>query len=122
MPASFNVLNSSGGTVLSVANGTFFTGEIAGQYEKFQVFVEFFSNAACTVPATPTAGTITVSGTPMGNSYLSAANSVITATAVVTGGLSTYTAPSINGPMRKGRAILAGITGATHAKIIFWGA
>jgi len=121
MRITYDVLNNAGSSVIAVSDNTFYTGEVRGDHDKFQVFLEFFVDAACTVPVTPTAGTVTVAGSPMGNSYLAATNPVIAANTVITAGLSTYTAPYIGGKMKKGRATLAGITGAGYVKIQFWG-
>lgn len=121
MPAISNVLTSVKSTILPTADGTLYTDEINGEYGSFQVYVEFFSDAAATNPVTPTAGTVTIAGAPNGTHYLAATNPVITANTVIANGLATYTPPTITGQVKKARAIFAGITGAAYAKITVWG-
>lgn len=121
MPAISNILTPVKSTVLPTADGTLYTDDISGEYGSFQVYIEFFSDAGATIPVTPTAGTVTIAGTPNGTHYLAAANPVITATTVIANGLATYTPPTITGQVKKARAIFAGITGAAYAKITIWG-
>ena len=121
MPLNANVLTVSRSAILPTADATLYTDDISGEYGQFQVYVEFFSDSAATTPVTPTAGTVTIAGTPNGTHYLAATNPVITATTVISNGLATYTPPTMSGQLKKGRVIFAGITGASYAKVTFWG-
>lgn len=104
--------------VISTASGTYYTDSMSADWSDCQVFVEFFSDAAGDVPATATAGTITVEASPMGGIYIAAGTGTpISATAVSAG---TYTPARFIGPAVRGRVTLAGITGAAYAKITFW--
>lgn len=108
---------SGSSVVLSTAGGPFFTDQMSGDHALFACYVEFFSDAAGTTPVTPTAGTVTISGSPMGNNYLTLGT--ITATAAATTE-STYTPVLYNGLVQIGRVAFAGVTGAAYAKVTFW--
>lgn len=118
----YPIKTAGGAEVLPTANATLFTDSIPGGHaDNWQAYVEFYSDAAGTVPVTPTAGTVTINATPMGNNYLPSPNSaVINATACSTPS-SSYTPPLFTGRVVKGRAVLAGITGAAYCRITFWG-
>lgn len=120
MPAISNVLTPVKSTVLPTADGTLYTDDISGEYGSFQVYIEFFSDAAATTPVTPTAGTVTIAASPTGSHYLAVTNPVITANTVIANGLATYTPPTISGSVYKLRAIFAGITGAAYARVTLW--
>jgi len=121
MPLNNFALSTAKSTILSTADGTLFTGDISGDYAQFQIYIEFFSDAAGTVPVTPTAGTATFAGAPNPSHWLAATNPVITATTVIANGLATYTPPTITGSVKQGRVTFAGVTGAPYAKVTFWG-
>lgn len=117
----FPVLNGSGTEVLPTANGTFqtaFMGENTSQ--NCQVYIEFFSDEAGTIPATPSAGTITVQGRPMENNWVAASSGgSINASACATP-VSTYTPSYFTGRMQYGRITFASIAGAAFARVTFW--
>lgn len=123
MAALFPVLNASGGVILPTANGTLYTAMLdelsTNQYNSWQFFIEFFSDAEATTAVTPSAGTVSVSASPCGNVYLTASNvATISATAVsVPDG--TYTPPTAYGRIRSGKITFAGVTGAASAKAYF---
>ena len=108
-------------SVVPTANGTYYTEEIPSNFAQFQCYLTFFSDAAGTLPVTPTAGTATFAGTPEGITYLAATNPVVNCNTVIANGLSTYTPPTITGRVKKGRVIFAGVAGAAYARITFWG-
>lgn len=108
---------SGSSVVLSTTGGPFFTDLMSGDHALFACYVEFFSDAAGTIPVTPTAGTVTISGSPMGNNYLTLGT--ITATAAATTE-STYTPVLYNGLVQIGRVAFSGVTGAAFAKVTFW--
>lgn len=121
MPQINNVLSNSKSTILPTTDGTLLTGDVPGDYAQFQIYIEFFSDAAATVPVTPTAGTATFAGAPNSSHWLAANNPTITATTVIANGLATYTPPTITGMVTKARVTFAGITGAPYAKVTLWG-
>lgn len=118
MAQTYDVLNANGGVVLPTANGTFYTGDMNEDYEECQVYIEFFSDSAGKTLATATAGTVTVTGSPMGNIFLAASNlTTINASEV---SLGTYTPAEMSGCMVKGKIAFAGVTGADYARVQFW--
>lgn len=118
--ARFPVL-SGASEVLPTADAILMTGDMsASQAQNCHVYMEFFSDAAGTIPVTPTAGTIAAQGSPMGSNWLApSSGSSINATDVATP-LSAYSPPVFTGRMTKGRVTFAGITGAAFARITFW--
>lgn len=115
---------SGSNVVIPVSGATFFTPEVspleANSYSHWQFYIEFFSDAAGTIPATPSAGTIDVAATPLGNNYLTASNvQTIQATACGTP-TSTYTPPAAEGALRRGRITFTGVTGAAYCRATFW--
>ena len=110
-----------GSEVLPVANGTYYTsaGMGASQGVHCQVYVEFFSDAAGTIPATPSAGTVSARGSPMGNVWL-ASSTGETINAADAGPDGDYTPFVFNGRMEQGRAVLNGIAGALTTRVTFW--
>lgn len=117
----YPVLNVSGGEVLPTANGSFTTAPMASNpAQNCQVYAEFFSDAAGTIPVTPTAGTVSVYGSPMGNNYLAPSNAATITAANAATPTSTYTPPAFVGRMVMGKITFAGVTGAAYARVTFW--
>lgn len=112
---------SGNSEVIPTTNGTLQTADMStSQVDNCQVYLEFFSDSAGTVAVTPTGGTATCNGSPMGNNYLAASNSsIINATACGTPN-STYTPPFFQGRMARGQVTFSGITGAAFARVTFW--
>lgn len=114
------VLSPSGSEVLPVTDGIYYTADMsASQNNNCQVYIEFFSDAAGTVLAAPSAGTATVAGTPMGEAWL-APSSGSPVNAVDVKLAATYTPPVLTGRIQKGRVQFAGITNAATARVTFW--
>ena len=115
------VLAPGGGEVLPVTDGVYYTASNMGgsQADNCQVYVEFFTDAAGTVLASPSAGTIKPEGSPMGQAWL-APSSGATINAADVKAVGTYTPAVFSGRMEQGRVTLAGITGALTARITFW--
>ena len=115
------VFAPGGGEVLPVTDGVYYTGSNMGGSlaDDCQVYVEFFTDAAGTVLASPSAGTVSAQGTPMGEVWL-APSSGATINAADVKAVGTYTPPVFTGRMRQGRVTFAGITGAVTARITFW--
>lgn len=116
----FPCLTPEGSPVLPT-NGIFYTASMAvNPAQNCQVYIEFFSDAEGTVPATPTGGVIQVQGSPMGNNWLSPSNvPQLNATSVGTP-VSGYTPPYFHGRMTQGRVGFSGVTGAPYARVTFW--
>lgn len=108
---------SGASPILPTGAGPYYTELMSGDHALLQVNVEFFSDAAGTTPVTPTAGTVAIAGSPMGNNYQSLGT--ITATQAITPD-STYTSITATGPCVMGRVTFTGITGAAYAKVNFW--
>lgn len=115
------VLAPGGGEVLPVADGVYYTAESMGgsQADNCQVYIELFTDAAGTVLASPSAGTIKPEGSPMGKAWLApSSGAAINAADVKLA--ATYTPPVFTGRMQQGRVTFAGITGAVTARVTFW--
>jgi len=112
---------SNGNPIIPITSGSYQTAsQLTCDANNCQVYVEFYSDAAGTIPVTPTAGTVVISSSPLGNNFLApAANGTITASTCSTPN-STYVPPTIAGRIAVGQAVLSGITGANYAQIIFW--
>ena len=115
------VLAPNGSEVLPVTDGIYYTKADMGAStaDNCQVYIELFTDAAGTVLANPSAGTIKPEGSPMGQAWL-APSSGATVNAADVKSVSTYTPPVFFGRMERGRVTLAGITGAVTARITFW--
>lgn len=115
------VLAPSGSEVLPITDGIYYTkaGMGASTADNCQVYIELFTDAAGTVLANPSAGTIKPEGSPMGQAWL-APSSGATINAADVKNVSTYTPPVFFGRMERGRVTLAGIAGAVTARITFW--
>lgn len=123
MAHPFAVQQTDGNPVLSTVNGSYYTEEMSADFENADVYLEFFSDAAGTVPVTPTAGTISVAGSPMGNVWLAPPwdQQDIVATDVSVGPTAAqYTPRHIKGMMSIGRVTFAGVAGAAYARVTFW--
>lgn len=122
--ASLLFVTSGGATVIPVANGAFTTPVVsaneANQYANWQFYIEFFSDADGLTPVAPSAGTIDVAATPLGNNYLTASNVQTIQANTCTTPTSTYTPPAAVGAIRQGRIVLTGITGAAYCRAVFW--
>lgn len=115
------VLAPNGSEVLPVTDGVYYTeaGMGASTADNCQVYVEFFTDAAGTVLANPSAGTIKPEGSPMGQAWL-APSSGATINAADVKNASTYTPSVFFGRMEQGRVTLAGVAGALTARVTFW--
>ena len=121
MTNRFYPVLSSGSSVIPTTNGTYQTADQSTcDANNCAVYAEFFSDPAGTLPVTPTAGTVLVQSSPLGNNFLTpTTNGTITATTCTTPN-STYVPPAIAGRIATGQVTLAGITGAAYARIVFW--
>ena len=117
MPHKF--MTATGDEVLPVNGGPYFTEEMSADWTRGAVYVEFFSDAAGTIPATPTAGDVIAEASPMGTLYMPSGNvSKILANNV--GNPPMYEPPTFDGCVIRGRLTLTGITGASTCRSTFW--
>ena len=117
MPYKFMTAGES--EVLPVNGGPYYTDEMSADYGYGAVYVEFFSDAAGTVPATPTAGDVIAEASPMGNLFMASGN-VSKILAVNAGSPPMYEPPVFEGCAIKGRLTFSGITGALTCRAIIW--
>ena len=112
-------MTSNGGEVLPVNGGPYYTEKMSADWTRGAVYVEFFSDAAGTIHATPTAGDVVAEGTPMGTLYMASGN-VSKILANNAGNPPMYEPPTFEGCVIRGRLTLTGITGAATCRAIFW--
>lgn len=112
------IINNQGALV-PVSSGTFYTDVMPVAFSNAQLYIMFYD--ASGNPVTPSAGTIVAECSPDGSAqWLVSANSPsINATSVVAGS-ATYTPPSFNGLIVRGRVTLSGVTGATQFRAWLW--
>jgi hypothetical protein len=110
--------NPSGGVIIPVADGDFFTDLMGADYRLFeQSSIEFYSDAEGTLKVTPTAGTVTVSGSPDDSSYFTIDNGTFNAADAY---LASRTRPNAQLLMIKSKLSLAGVAGANYFKAFTW--
>ena len=117
MPYKFMTAGES--EVLPVNGGPYYTDEMSADYGYGAVYVEFFSDAAGTVPATPTAGDVIAEASPMGTLFMASGN-VSKILAVNAGSPPMYEPPVFEGCAIRGRLTFSGVTGALTCRAIFW--
>jgi hypothetical protein len=119
--ALFPVLTLAGGEVLPTANATYYTLSMDyPQAQHCQVFAEFFSDAAGTIPVSPTGGEVKCWVSPMGINYVTAGNAASIKAIDCGTPLSNYVVPLFYGRAEMGRIEFSGITGAPYARVNFW--
>lgn len=116
MASIYAVKNSTGGSVIPVTDGQYTTDEMSLDFAACIIMVDFFSDAAGTVPATATSGTISIYHAVSGAVY-DAEPSVISAAKVSAG---TQRQVAIAGPVKRIKAVISGIAGAAYARISAW--
>lgn len=123
MTKRYNVKTVAGSSILPVANGEYFTDQMSPSQSNGEVYLEFFNTPVdagnLTNAVTPTAGTIVVSASPMGNVFIRDAQETTVNAIEVSVPDAGYTPPVISGTAVMGKVVFAGITGATHARVIF---
>lgn len=112
----FYFKTTAGSTRLPIANATH-TLDVSENYALTKVFVRFLdSNGA---ECTPSAGTVTMAYQPIGSSqWIAMTDPAITASTVKHNALSTYTPPTVSGPIKAVRAILASLADAVTVEIL----
>lgn len=95
-----------------VSDGDFLSPDISQQFERMYLSVTFYSDAAYTTPVTPTAGTVTITATDDGFNYGTLTDGTVDATNPA------YLRPNMSGRVRKVKATVAGVTGATHFRVV----
>lgn len=107
-------------STIPVTDGEFFTDAIEGLPTKSEVYYEFYSDIEATTTVTPTAGTITAYGSPLGNNFLLAGSDAETDCTKVETGISTYTPPIIDGLNVRSKIVLLGITDAAYVRAVLY--
>lgn len=122
MGRRYNFKTPAGSSVLTTADGNYFTDILNPSYNDGQVYLEFYNSADDardkTNAVTPTGGTIIVNATPIGNVYIRDSNSETINAVDVSSPDGTYTPPVISGTAVRARVTLDSITGATHCRIV----
>jgi len=108
---------SGASVILPTGAGPYYTDTMSGDHALLAAYVEFFSDAAGTIPVTPTAGTVTISGRPMENNYIDLGT--INATQAITP-TSTCAPVLYSGLVTMGRVTFTGVTGAAYARVVYW--
>lgn len=120
MSQRYYVKDSSGNTIIPVADGSFLTDAMRPSQDECEVYFAFYSDEDASTPATPTAGTINTYGEyETGFALAPSANPTTDATEVSTP-IATYTPPILDGLTIRGRVDLSGVTGATHFRAYFF--
>lgn len=109
-------------TVIPVANGTFYADaeSLDGNYNYAQVYFEFYSDANGETPVTPTAGTLTVAGSPLGNNFIRNSGSVVINASDCQTPDSSYTPPELFGAITAAKVVVNGVTGAAYFRAKLW--
>lgn len=105
--ASNNVFYIKGTT----ANGSTIGENMLYDYERVYVNIQFFNSASYTTKVTPTAGTVSIQGSPVPGSWLSLNNGDFNAVDTDT---VSRRLPYGWGPCNQVKIILNGVTGASH--------
>ena len=119
MAMPYKFMTDGESEVLPVNGGPYYTEEMSADWTRGAVYVEFFSDSAGEIPATPTAGEVIAEASPMGNLFMVAGN-VGKIQANNVGGNPMYEPPTFDGCAIKGRLTFSGITGAATCRAIFW--
>ena len=119
MAMPYKFMTATGDEVLPVNGGPYYTDEMSADWDYGSVYVEFFSDAAGTVPATPTAGDAVAEASPMGTLFMASGN-VSKILAINAGSPPMYEPPVFEGCAIKGRLTFSGVTGALTCRAIFW--
>lgn len=109
--------DSTGSTIIPVADGSFFTDQLKASQDEAEVYFSFYSDADATTPVNPTAGTLTVYGEYEQGFFLEANGGVVQANTVISP-ISTYTPPVMDGLSLRARVDVSGVTGATHMRAL----
>lgn len=109
----------TGNTIISTSNGEFLTELVEPNVTRSDFYIEFYSDSDANNSVTPTGGTITTLGSPLGRNYLLGSNSLIQANEVVFPH-SDYNPPTFDGLATRYKMILQDITGATHCRAVIF--
>lgn len=119
MAMRYSFKTADGSEVLPTSGVPCFTDEMSSGYATGQVYIEFYSDAAGTVPVTPTGGEVYAYGTPLGTVYMRSGN-VNGIQAANAGTEPMYEPPMFEGCVIRGKLEFSGVTGAAYARAIFW--
>lgn len=85
-----------------------------------EIYVEFFSDQGLTIPVTPTAGTINVTASPLGNVFLKPSGSQQIQAVDVAFPDGTYSPIIIDGLITRAKISVTGIAGASYMKAVIF--
>ncbi|CAH9015757.1 conserved hypothetical protein [Vibrio phage 242E40-1] len=97
-----------------VSDDQFLSPSISQMFERAYISVTFFSDEYIT-PVTPTGGKVTFTATDDGFNYGTIDAGEVDATK------SDYIRPNLSGRIQKIKALLEGVTGATHFRVVING-
>ena len=108
---------NSGSNILPI-DGTFFTDPLTPDYDASVFVIALYD--ANNVIVTPSAGTCTVTASPIDGQFQgpSEGDSIISLT--LAGADASYTMPSFAGPQIKAKIVLADVAGAVSATAFMW--
>ena len=103
--------------VSQTANGSYtLPVDMSAEYERCYVSIRFFTSAALTTQATPTAGTVKVMLSPDGVNFYTMDDGSFNAADAY---LEARVKPSAASMAVQGKVTYAGVTGASHAVVTF---
>lgn len=97
-----------------VSDGEFLSQDIAQAFERAYISITFFSDEYIT-PVSPTGGKATFTATDDGFNYGTVPSGTVDVTTPE------YDRPNLSGRIQKLKATLAGVTGATHFRVVING-
>ena len=114
---------TTGDVALPVADGSFLTPNMLPEEDQGTLYLEFYNSAADaraqTNAVNPSAGTVTLEASPLGNVFLRDVGSVTVQADTVTQPSGTYTPPFVDGLAIQAKITFASIAGATHCRAVF---
>jgi hypothetical protein len=114
--------NSNGGIALDVTSDGEFLSDLINydQGSYCEIYFEFYEDEALQIPASPSAGTIISSATPLGEVFLLAANNSTVSAVDVSYPNATYEPPIIDGLVRRAKVSVSGIVGASYMRAVLF--
>lgn len=109
--------DSTGSTIIPVADGSFLTDALKASQDEAEVYFSFYSDADATQPVNPTAGTLTVYGEYESGFFLEATGGTVQANTVASP-IATFTPPVMDGLSIRARVDLSGVTGAAYMRAL----
>lgn len=118
MAQAYSFRDTTGDSLIPVADGSFYTRDMSGKFTFGECYVAFYAEDGETL-VTPSAGTVTFSSTAIAGQHLPPPENA-TLDATLCGPEATYTPPSFNSVVTSSRMTLSGVTGASFVKAVHW--